>query len=107
VGCVSLFPSCNILVISRMYKSSSIVMVVMVFMKHSCIFLISLSILSVCVYRNLFKSLVSRAVCGRIEITIQGLPPPHRLNKPLMSHITSAEEKQPGKANNQCQLDHR
>ncbi|XP_039313773.1 double-stranded RNA-specific editase Adar isoform X1 [Solenopsis invicta] len=41
-----------------------------------------------------------RAVCGRIENTIQGLPPPYRLNKPLMSLITSAEVRQPGKAPN-------
>jgi double stranded RNA-specific editase B len=43
---------------------------------------------------------VSRAVCGRIETTIQGLPPPYRLNKPLMSLITSPEVRQPGKAPN-------
>ncbi|GFG33071.1 hypothetical protein Cfor_12096 [Coptotermes formosanus] len=41
-----------------------------------------------------------RAVCGRIETTIQGLPPPYRLNKPLMSLITSPEIRQPGKAPN-------
>ncbi|XP_070511692.1 adenosine deaminase acting on RNA isoform X2 [Cardiocondyla obscurior] len=41
-----------------------------------------------------------RAVCGRIETTIQGLPPPYRLNKPLMSLITSSEVRQPGKAPN-------
>ncbi|XP_071632242.1 adenosine deaminase acting on RNA isoform X3 [Temnothorax longispinosus] len=41
-----------------------------------------------------------RAVCGRIEHTIQGLPPPYRLNKPLMSLITSSEVRQPGKAPN-------
>ena len=41
-----------------------------------------------------------RAVCGRIETTIQGLPPPYRLNKPLMSLITSPEVRQPGKAPN-------
>ncbi|XP_011684953.1 PREDICTED: double-stranded RNA-specific editase Adar isoform X2 [Wasmannia auropunctata] len=41
-----------------------------------------------------------RAVCGRIENTIQGLPPPYRLNKPLMSLITSNEIRQPGKAPN-------
>lgn len=41
-----------------------------------------------------------RAVCGRIENTIQGLPPPYRLNKPLMSLITSSEVRQPGKAPN-------
>ncbi|XP_067012157.2 double-stranded RNA-specific editase Adar [Anabrus simplex] len=41
-----------------------------------------------------------RAVCGRIENTIQGLPPPYRMNKPLMSLITSPEVRQPGKAPN-------
>ncbi|XP_050484553.1 double-stranded RNA-specific editase Adar isoform X1 [Bombus huntii] len=41
-----------------------------------------------------------RAVCGRIENTIQGLPPPYRLSKPLMSLITSSEVRQPGKAPN-------
>ncbi|XP_011496007.1 PREDICTED: double-stranded RNA-specific editase Adar isoform X2 [Ceratosolen solmsi marchali] len=41
-----------------------------------------------------------RAVCGRIENTIQGLPPPYKLNKPLMSLITSSEVRQPGKAPN-------
>ncbi|KAJ8683653.1 hypothetical protein QAD02_019445 [Eretmocerus hayati] len=41
-----------------------------------------------------------RAVCGRVENTIQGLPPPYRLNKPLMSLITSSEVRQPGKAPN-------
>nr|CAD7404859.1 unnamed protein product [Timema cristinae] len=41
-----------------------------------------------------------RAVCGRIENTVQGLPPPYRLNKPLMSLITSPEVRQPGKAPN-------
>lgn len=41
-----------------------------------------------------------RAICGRIENTIQGLPPPYRLNKPLMSLITSNEIRQPGKAPN-------
>lgn len=33
-------------------------------------------------------------------MTIQGLPPPYRLNKPLMSLITSPELRQPGKAPN-------
>ncbi|KAF7987527.1 hypothetical protein HCN44_003289 [Aphidius gifuensis] len=41
-----------------------------------------------------------RAVCGRIENTIQGLPPPYRLNKPLMRLITSPEVRQPSKAPN-------
>lgn len=41
-----------------------------------------------------------RAVCGRIENTIQGLPSPYRLNKPLMSLITSSEIRRVGKAPN-------
>ncbi|XP_011644967.1 double-stranded RNA-specific editase Adar isoform X2 [Pogonomyrmex barbatus] len=41
-----------------------------------------------------------RAVCGRIELTIEGLPPPYKLNKPKMSLITSSEVRQPGKAPN-------
>lgn len=32
-----------------------------------------------------------RAVCGRIENSIQGLPPPYRLNKPKLALITSTE----------------
>ncbi|XP_011858616.1 PREDICTED: double-stranded RNA-specific editase Adar-like [Vollenhovia emeryi] len=48
----------------------------------------------------LHSSHMYRAVCGRIEKTIQGLPPPYRLNKPLMSLITSSEVRQPGKAPN-------
>jgi len=47
-----------------------------------------------------FQVVCFRAVCGRIETTIQGLPPPYRLNKPLMSLITSPEVRQPGKAPN-------
>lgn len=41
-----------------------------------------------------------RAVCGRIENHIQGLPPPYKLNKPCMSLVTSNEVRQPGKAPN-------
>lgn len=50
--------------------------------------------------RENFQVVCFRAVCGRIETTIQGLPPPYRLNKPLMSLITSPEVRQPGKAPN-------
>ncbi|KAG8233018.1 hypothetical protein J437_LFUL013687 [Ladona fulva] len=32
-----------------------------------------------------------RAMCGRVEPWIQGLPPPFRLNKPLMALISSPE----------------
>ncbi|XP_059471720.1 double-stranded RNA-specific editase Adar isoform X2 [Neocloeon triangulifer] len=39
-----------------------------------------------------------RAVCGRIENTVQGLPPPYRLNKPHMNLISSPEVRLPGKA---------
>ncbi|KAI4473865.1 hypothetical protein M0802_015906, partial [Mischocyttarus mexicanus] len=50
---------------------------------------------------NLFNhSHMYRAVCGRIENTIQDLPPCYRLNKPLMNLITSSEVRLPGKAPN-------
>ncbi|KAF4518987.1 hypothetical protein B566_EDAN007775 [Ephemera danica] len=39
-----------------------------------------------------------RALCGRIENTVQGLPPPYRLNKPNMNLISSPEVRLPGKA---------
>lgn len=39
-----------------------------------------------------------RAVCGRVETTLQGLPPPYKLNRPQMLLITSAESRQPVKA---------
>lgn len=39
-----------------------------------------------------------RAVCGRIEQTIQGLPPPYRLNQPRMNQGSSTESRQPQKA---------
>lgn len=39
-----------------------------------------------------------RAVCGRIENSIEGLPPPYRLNKPLLSLTSSREARQPTKA---------
>ncbi|KAK3921835.1 Double-stranded RNA-specific editase 1 [Frankliniella fusca] len=39
-----------------------------------------------------------RAVCGRIETSIEGLPPPYRLNKPLLSLTSSREVRQPTKA---------
>jgi len=41
-----------------------------------------------------------RAVCGRVESTIEGLPPPYRLNKPLLSLTSSTEVRQPAKAPN-------
>lgn len=41
-----------------------------------------------------------RAVCGRIENSVEGLPPPYKLNKPMMSLVTSSEIRQPGKAPN-------
>lgn len=41
-----------------------------------------------------------RAVCGRIETTVEGLPPPFRLNKPMLSVTSSPEVRQPGKAPN-------
>jgi len=41
-----------------------------------------------------------RAVCGRIEKTIQGLPPPYRLNKPKLALVTSAEARNQSKPPN-------
>lgn len=41
-----------------------------------------------------------RAVCGRIENSVEGLPPPYRLNKPLLSLTSSREVRQPTKAPN-------
>lgn len=41
-----------------------------------------------------------RAICGRIEETLQGLPPPFLLNRPSMYKITSMEVRQPQKAPN-------
>lgn len=32
-----------------------------------------------------------RAICGRLEKAIQGLPPPYRLNKPKLALVTSSE----------------
>lgn len=46
---------------------------------------------------NIFHFL-TRAVCGRIEQTIQGLPPPYRLNQPRMNQGSSTESRQPQKA---------
>ncbi|XP_038105545.1 double-stranded RNA-specific editase Adar isoform X5 [Culex quinquefasciatus] len=34
-----------------------------------------------------------RAICGRVENSIQGLPPPYRLNKPRLALMTSAESR--------------
>lgn len=48
----------------------------------------------------LYKLFVFRAICGRIENTVQGLPPPYRLNRPLMSLTTSSEVRRPLKAPN-------
>lgn len=41
-----------------------------------------------------------RAVCGRIEKAIQGLPPPYHLNKPRLALVTSAEPRNQAKAPN-------
>lgn len=37
-----------------------------------------------------------RAICGRVENTLQGLPPPFLLNRPAMYLMTSSETRQPG-----------
>ncbi|XP_045581268.1 double-stranded RNA-specific editase 1 isoform X2 [Procambarus clarkii] len=39
-----------------------------------------------------------RAVCGRIELTVSGLPPPYKLNQPKMNQGSSTESRQPQKA---------
>jgi hypothetical protein len=41
-----------------------------------------------------------RAVAGRIEATVAGLPPPFRLNVPRLNLLSSPEVRQPGKAPN-------
>lgn len=37
-------------------------------------------------------------MCGRISDTLQGLPPPYRLNRPLLLLTTSEESRHPTKA---------
>lgn len=50
---------------------------------------------------SLFReSHMHRAVCGRIESTLQGLPPPYKLNKPSMYLVTSEIQRYPAKAPN-------
>ncbi|XP_013117971.2 double-stranded RNA-specific editase Adar-like [Stomoxys calcitrans] len=41
-----------------------------------------------------------RAICGRIESSIQNLPPPYHLNKPLLAQLTSSELRNQAKAPN-------
>ncbi|XP_030752272.1 double-stranded RNA-specific editase Adar isoform X2 [Sitophilus oryzae] len=41
-----------------------------------------------------------RAICGRIEQTLQGLPPPFQLNRPEMLRVSSVEVRQAQKAPN-------
>lgn len=48
---------------------------------------------------SLFReSHMYRAVCGRIENTLQGLPPPFKLNHPQLCLVTSEEQRYPAKA---------
>ncbi|KAF5301013.1 hypothetical protein FQR65_LT08996 [Abscondita terminalis] len=48
---------------------------------------------------SLFKeSHLYRAICGRVETTLQGLPPPFLLNRPQMLSTTSSETRHPAKA---------
>uniref|UniRef100_A0A1Y1MHS4 Double-stranded RNA-specific editase Adar n=1 Tax=Photinus pyralis TaxID=7054 RepID=A0A1Y1MHS4_PHOPY len=55
--------------------------------------------LSSIVLGSLFKEMhLRRALYGRIENTLQGLPPPYLLNRPLMLLTTSLEGRQPSKA---------
>jgi double stranded RNA-specific editase B len=50
---------------------------------------------------SLFNSThMYRAVCGRVESCLSGLPPPFRLNKPLLTSTSSPETRQPGKTPN-------
>lgn len=44
--------------------------------------------------------LICSAVCGRIETSIQGLPPPFILNKPKLAEVTSTETRNQIKAPN-------
>lgn len=46
------------------------------------------------------ESHLFRAICGRIESSLQGLPPPFLLNRPNMMRLTSVEVRQPQKAPN-------
>ncbi|RZC38737.1 double-stranded RNA-specific editase Adar [Asbolus verrucosus] len=46
------------------------------------------------------ESHLNRAIYGRVENTIQGLPPPFRLNRPATYLLTSSETRQPSKAPN-------
>lgn len=39
-----------------------------------------------------------RAVCGRIENTLQDLSPPYQLNRPKMYLVTSTEQRHPAKS---------
>ncbi|XP_041968740.1 double-stranded RNA-specific editase Adar isoform X2 [Aricia agestis] len=39
-----------------------------------------------------------RAICGRIEGHISGLPPPHRLTRPLLARAASTEARTPARA---------
>lgn len=41
-----------------------------------------------------------RAICGRIENAVQGLPPPYRMNKPKLALMTSSEARSQIKAPN-------
>lgn len=47
---------------------------------------------------ELLKTNLFRAICGRIEKTLQGLPPPFLLNRPQMLLTTSSETRHPAKA---------
>lgn len=50
--------------------------------------------------RLLRESHLYRAMCGRIESFIQGLPPPYKLNRPGMLEVTMPEIRQPARAPN-------
>ena len=59
------------------------------------VYLYSLSLGSLFHPHHLF-----RAVAGRIQATVSGLPPPFKLNIPRLNLVSSPEVRQPGKAPN-------
>lgn len=66
----------------------------MIFLTFSCVIFsccFFVQILLLCNYQA--TSRFFSAICGRIENSIQGLPPPYRLNKPKLALMTSAESR--------------
>lgn len=46
----------------------------------------------------MMHTMMFRAVCGRVEATVQGLIQPFKFNKPSLGVTSSPETRQPGKA---------